>query len=152
MSFFFLMIRRPPRSTLFPYTTLFRSHAAQRIAGFGETIDGRSIRPPGRAARDQASFFEFTQSLGQNLVAQLGQNGPQRAVARRPLLQIAEDDLLPFPAENLEREFGGATESLCQHPCHRRDPSQVGSARRLTDRCVESRRVSTLACSRPVGR
>src|SRR3989454_12688774 len=25
--FFFLMIRRPPRSTLFPYTTLFRSHA-----------------------------------------------------------------------------------------------------------------------------
>src|SRR6266704_5095576 len=26
-SFFFLMIRRPPRSTLFPYTTLFRSPA-----------------------------------------------------------------------------------------------------------------------------
>src|SRR5690242_21627613 len=30
---FFLMIRRPPRSTLFPYTTLFRSHlAAGRVA------------------------------------------------------------------------------------------------------------------------
>src|SRR5258705_1426674 len=28
--FFFLMIRRPPRSTLFPYTTLFRSLAASR--------------------------------------------------------------------------------------------------------------------------
>src|SRR5256885_12819926 len=28
MSFFFLMIRRPPRSTLFPYTTLFRSDRA----------------------------------------------------------------------------------------------------------------------------
>src|SRR5256885_15185809 len=27
MFFFFLMIRRPPRSTLFPYTTLFRSKA-----------------------------------------------------------------------------------------------------------------------------
>src|SRR3712207_7555096 len=26
-SFFFLMIRRPPRSTLFPYTTLFRSNS-----------------------------------------------------------------------------------------------------------------------------
>src|SRR3712207_7721834 len=46
-SFFFLMIRRPPRSTLFPYTTLFRSHTegleepATRIynyvlSGFGE--------------------------------------------------------------------------------------------------------------------
>src|SRR2546425_7508740 len=29
--FFFLMIRRPPRSTLFPYTTLFRSHAAELL-------------------------------------------------------------------------------------------------------------------------
>src|SRR5256885_10769238 len=28
--FFFLMIRRPPRSTLFPYTTLFRSDRAHR--------------------------------------------------------------------------------------------------------------------------
>src|SRR2546430_10580369 len=28
--FFFLMIRRPPRSTLFPYTTLFRSYAPDR--------------------------------------------------------------------------------------------------------------------------
>src|SRR5688572_31385043 len=32
-SFFFLMIRRPPRSTLFPYTTLFRSKQASRIVG-----------------------------------------------------------------------------------------------------------------------
>src|SRR2546430_7898553 len=30
MFFFFLMIRRPPRSTLFPYTTLFRSVTAER--------------------------------------------------------------------------------------------------------------------------
>src|SRR5258708_39182546 len=29
--FFFLMIRRPPRSTLFPYTTLFRSHLHQAV-------------------------------------------------------------------------------------------------------------------------
>src|SRR5579872_7599776 len=28
--FFFLMIRRPPRSTLFPYTTLFRSRGGDR--------------------------------------------------------------------------------------------------------------------------
>src|SRR2546421_4165306 len=35
--FFFLMIRRPPRSTLFPYTTLFRSNGALDLltkAGF----------------------------------------------------------------------------------------------------------------------
>src|SRR5260221_12228055 len=33
--FFFLMIRRPPRSTLFPYTTLFRSRAGRDDGGFG---------------------------------------------------------------------------------------------------------------------
>src|SRR3989442_13908873 len=31
VSFFFLMIRRPPRSTLFPYTTLFRSRSGFHI-------------------------------------------------------------------------------------------------------------------------
>src|SRR2546427_7866713 len=31
--FFFLMIRRPPRSTLFPYTTLFRSHHVRSLSG-----------------------------------------------------------------------------------------------------------------------
>src|SRR5688572_33216909 len=54
--FFFLMIRRPPRSTLFPYTTLFRSggegaqHLADVAAGglhllgaaHGAPQDGRS--------------------------------------------------------------------------------------------------------------
>src|SRR3989441_1146404 len=33
VEFFFLMIRRPPRSTLFPYTTLFRSHERGLLAG-----------------------------------------------------------------------------------------------------------------------
>src|SRR2546425_5989902 len=40
--FFFLMIRRPPRSTLFPYTTLFRS---------GPRVDGRPADPPRRPRR-----------------------------------------------------------------------------------------------------
>src|SRR3712207_7371466 len=33
IDFFFLMIRRPPRSTLFPYTTLFRSGASHGSCG-----------------------------------------------------------------------------------------------------------------------
>src|SRR3712207_7489009 len=38
-SFFFLMIRRPPRSTLFPYTTLFRSAGRPRCAGLRGLAD-----------------------------------------------------------------------------------------------------------------
>src|SRR2546427_5468656 len=41
--FFFLMIRRPPRSTLFPYTTLFRSPLSRRRGCAGP-------HPPPRAA------------------------------------------------------------------------------------------------------
>src|SRR5260221_10331079 len=55
--FFFLMIRRPPRSTLFPYTTLFRSlkcvvadHVGTHLAGEDNDRDG--IHVSGRQRRD----------------------------------------------------------------------------------------------------
>src|SRR5690349_24184506 len=38
--FFFLMRRRPPRSTLFPYTTLFRFRGRMRAIGFGSSGNG----------------------------------------------------------------------------------------------------------------
>src|SRR6266498_3880956 len=52
--FFFLMIRRPPSFTLFPYTTLFRS--ARGVARHHEppsTVDrsGRPVAPAGRRGR-----------------------------------------------------------------------------------------------------
>src|SRR6266536_3932248 len=40
MLFFFLMIRRPPRSTLFPYTTLFRSRTGQGVDLGGQPTPG----------------------------------------------------------------------------------------------------------------
>src|SRR3712207_7610986 len=51
---FFLMIRRPPRSTLFPYTTLFRSvvHAAVgQVAHLFHHVAARRIDHVRRAAR-----------------------------------------------------------------------------------------------------
>src|SRR3712207_7722366 len=61
--FFFLMIRRPPRSTLFPYTTLFRSRLPARAggsAGRGRPLGGlrrldeerpaRAVRPEPRGS------------------------------------------------------------------------------------------------------
>src|SRR2546426_6888395 len=48
------MIRRPPRSTLFPYTTLFRSHAPARGRGAMETPCGQARRREGRHRRRKA--------------------------------------------------------------------------------------------------
>src|SRR6267378_2376295 len=47
LCFFFLMIRRPPRSTLFPYTTLFRSprsHGPRRRCSYFSRLPVRSGR------------------------------------------------------------------------------------------------------------
>src|SRR5260221_14635812 len=41
--FFFLMIRRPPRSTLFPYTTLFRSDVNRQLAGEAGQLLGAGV-------------------------------------------------------------------------------------------------------------
>src|SRR2546422_8353413 len=70
--FFFLMIRRPPRSTLFPYTTLFRSTPGQvaklcdRRAGIG--ADGvlrvvRTAKMPGYEDRSEEHTSELQSRL-----------------------------------------------------------------------------------------
>src|SRR3712207_8281907 len=49
--FFFLMIRRPPRSTLFPYTTLFRSIGRARALARDEATRNRRREVVGLPAR-----------------------------------------------------------------------------------------------------
>src|SRR3712207_8780423 len=58
VTIFFLMIRRPPRSTLFPYTTLFRSAgagAARSGNGRARSGEGRAREERRRADRDAAA-------------------------------------------------------------------------------------------------
>src|SRR6266704_6149154 len=53
---FFLMIRRPPRSTLFPYTTLFRSPPRHRLAARGDQPGG--TRDPRRRSEEHTSELQ----------------------------------------------------------------------------------------------
>src|SRR3712207_8246987 len=60
-SYFFLMIRRPPRSTLFPYTTLFRSHLGMpRVDLQGDDRAARrdSASEPDRAVAAQRPHLQ----------------------------------------------------------------------------------------------
>src|SRR3712207_8668087 len=61
-SFFFLMIRRPPRSTLFPYTTLFRSD----ISILFYELASQLINTDGRVGFISSSQF-MTSEYGRNL-------------------------------------------------------------------------------------
>src|SRR3954462_16041646 len=73
--FFFLMIRRPPRSTLFPYTTLFRS----RPVAQGGQADGCHGYPSGDAASRSEEHTSELQSHD-NLVCRLLLEKKQRDV------------------------------------------------------------------------
>src|SRR5258708_33371001 len=59
--FFFLMIRRPPRSTLFPYTTLFRSRCSATSPEPATTGSRRS--PGGPGSRCSLRSEEHTSEL-----------------------------------------------------------------------------------------
>src|SRR2546429_5247999 len=69
-TFFFLMIRRPPRSTLFPYTTLFRSDI--ELKGVRSLVTGRqrcavSAHLAGRQPRREIRSEEHTSELQSRL-------------------------------------------------------------------------------------
>src|SRR3712207_8174459 len=57
--FFFLMIRRPPRSTLFPYTTLFRSYAAIHRALLAGLLGNVGLKEEGEQSYQGARGIRF---------------------------------------------------------------------------------------------
>src|SRR3712207_7399965 len=63
--FFFLMIRRPPRSTLFPYTTLFRS---VQVSTSRATLLVYLMLKPWSAARREATLLPVKFSSGMALL------------------------------------------------------------------------------------
>src|SRR2546430_6763596 len=65
-TFFFLMIRRPPRSTLFPYTTLFRSPRVVLPGGVPERL---RVGPGHQVARSEEHTSELQSQS--NLVCRL---------------------------------------------------------------------------------
>src|SRR2546425_3544129 len=114
--FFFLMIRRPPRSTLFPYTTLFRSVAEgpQRSRGLRPAGDGaeKSSRPfratmaphVGHGGlRGLAAVAAATRGGGNSGMPELGSDG-DAATADFVAERAAEAELTRRIAALLDRE------------------------------------------------
>src|SRR2546422_11495778 len=82
--FFFLMIRRPPRSTLFPYTTLFRSafdRAERTVAPVmdrpPQSVDGAVVAVRVEVVAPEALRAEGRRDAGQQ--RERGASGSQRA-------------------------------------------------------------------------
>src|SRR6267142_6223757 len=69
--FFFLMIRRPPRSTLFPYTTLFRSPSPPRRQARTFIARSHSASPSTKRARWRSEEHTSELQSHVNLVCRL---------------------------------------------------------------------------------
>src|SRR2546422_4633518 len=61
--FFFLMIRRPPRSTLFPYTTLFRSCTEKRRKPVHQTVKAKGGSEKILIADDEPEMLNLLNSI-----------------------------------------------------------------------------------------
>src|SRR2546426_10541726 len=105
LRFFFLMIRRPPRSTLFPYTTLFRSASQHQVEADAraELVPGRlqvlcrTLSQGGRAGPHRVRV----RGCRAGLRGAAGERGPGRTRALRRGEQLAR--LRRRPGRNLDR-------------------------------------------------
>src|SRR3989304_9215281 len=86
--FFFLMIRRPPRSTLFPYTTLFRSKAAWK-----EERDGERAHRGRRIIRSEEHTSELQSRL--HLVCRLLLEKKKKSINQQGLTSLDHPTVRP---------------------------------------------------------
>src|SRR3712207_7217092 len=90
------MIRRPPRSTLFPYTTLFRSHVADRrsvVALIGEQLERglNDLLAPFRRSEEHTSELQSRQYLVCRLLLEKKKNNHTPLFLYKPLFTTNVD-------------------------------------------------------------
>src|ERR1041385_9306042 len=91
MYFFFLMIRRPPRSTLFPYTTLFRSPVEAALAVVSVSGDAALANHQNRSEEHTSEL----QSRLQNVCRLLLEKKKKKSAHRSPRLPTFGTSLYP---------------------------------------------------------
>src|SRR5439155_27230749 len=95
--FFFLMIRPPPRSTLFPYTTLFRSNLVigdRRLEAYpGHRHLELAVRPRRRLGPADVAEVPILDALGDRLADRAARHQPREAEERvEPVHHLARAD------------------------------------------------------------
>src|SRR3712207_7710457 len=97
------MIRRPPRSTLFPYTTLFRSYGAIWLAiGYGCYRRGKYLYKDGRRLDAKSTPLNTSHANNSDVIFCLEKNERKRAV-RFCGLFTTKHEIVHHPFDMLRR-------------------------------------------------
>src|SRR5215216_1429778 len=145
------MIRRPPRSTLFPYTTLFRSCAARRLAGRVRGRAGRRGRTVGLRQVDPAAHHGHARA---RVGWKRARGGPRRRGARRARARRAArgPDRLRVPAVLPARRHDGARERRDRAALYRRERLRAARAGARRARARGARAPARALAGAAVGR
>ena len=147
------MIRRPPRSTLFPYTTLFRSYTL--IGGYAETPTEES-KSPSQSKLLERKLVSLLQGLNSGPRAKSGPSCyclsflkvsqriftseplPHSSQARLPLTQNKEPSSVPLsPGDLLEGPPACCSFPACRYPVRAPARSLPAAGQRTLDLCAQ---------------
>src|SRR3712207_6282762 len=148
------MIRRPPRSTLFPYTTLFRSEIQVNEVGVGKLAPDRRGAHIGELVRARAGGFGPQETASGPISDELENNLPHARVVARPVrglyggadrlkacvfgLFLGETGLADPEVEDLEdagAEDAGELEHILAHRSIRARDTPRSEARGVGQEC-----------------
>src|SRR3712207_9365280 len=93
--FFFLMIRRPPRSTLFPYTTLFRSDENTLIQNINDRIEKgyTNVKDPNAYTFVYVHAWSKDMNSIKNVVDKLNKNSKVRVVSPDSFMKLIKENI-----------------------------------------------------------
>src|SRR5437588_5072683 len=101
---FFLMLRRPPRSTLFPYTTLFRSSPWPGSTPAGSPVPP-GLRPTRRRSEEHTSELQSHSDLVCRLLLEKKKRHNSRECVMETELQLAESLMSLYQNNWQEKEY-----------------------------------------------
>src|SRR3712207_232743 len=141
--FFFLMIRRPPRSTLFPYTTLFRSQEIEQMVR-----DAESHAEEDQRRREEAEVRNNTDNLVYSIERSLkdvdGKVDPNTKLEIEQAIKETKEALAGGDVEEIKRKQEALmiashklSEVLYQQAQEQQQASSAGATTESADDVVE---------------
>src|SRR5215211_6556035 len=125
-SFFFLMIRRPPRSTLFPYTTLFRSSPSPPVTG-SMFQASQCVNVPTGASGSSTTSTSARVPAGGSLQDGAGETSSPSQACREGISSPCPNALLLSPNSRTHPSLDHLPRPIDEPRCLLRSPDRHGS-------------------------
>src|SRR2546429_5691670 len=119
------MIRRPPRSTLFPYTTLFRSRAELAVGGLGGRGRGGGQPVDDAVQRLVVALHQLREAAVARILGR--QRGARQPAAVRVAVEVLAGSARRVAVRGIESGMAALGQQRCRRDARERGGEQTGS-------------------------